>query len=52
MGFCEFLTLVFITLKLAGIITWSWPIVFLPMLPAVLLYIIIITVIIKSTWGL
>ena len=42
MGFTEFLTIVFIVLKLIGVITWSWWLVCLPEIIGIVLYIIII----------
>jgi hypothetical protein len=39
MGFAEVLTIVFIVLKLLGIIDWSWWLVLLPEIIAVGLYI-------------
>ena len=42
MGFCELLTIVFIVLKLVGVISWSWWIVLLPEIIAVLFYVAII----------
>jgi hypothetical protein len=38
MGFLEVLTLIFIVLKLTGIITWGWLVVFLPLIIAVVFY--------------
>lgn len=40
MGFLEVLTLVFIVLKLTGVIDWSWWLVVLPELIAVGIYIV------------
>lgn len=42
MGFIELLTLVFIVLKLIGVITWSWWIVLSPMLITTAIVIVII----------
>lgn len=39
MGFCEFLTLIFIVLKVFGVISWSWWLVLLPEIIASVLYI-------------
>lgn len=39
MGFTEFLTVVFIVLKLIGVIGWSWWLVLLPEIIAVAFYI-------------
>lgn len=41
MGFTEILTLIFIVLKLAGVIAWSWWAVFSPMLISVVIYVAI-----------
>lgn len=41
MGFMEILTLLFIVLKVFGIITWSWWIVLLPEIIAVVFYAIL-----------
>ena len=40
MGFTEVLTIVFIVLKLTGIIDWSWILVFLPEIIAGIIYFI------------
>ena len=42
MGFCEILTIVFIFLKVLGIISWSWWLVLLPEIIAILFYIVFI----------
>lgn len=44
MGFTEFLTIVFIFLKLIGVITWSWWLVCLPEIIAFVLYVTLIVV--------
>lgn len=41
MGIAEILTLVFVVLKLAGVISWSWWFVFLPEIIAVIGYAIL-----------
>lgn len=41
MGFTEILTVVFIVLKLLGVITWSWWLVLLPEIIAGAIYLII-----------
>ena len=38
MGFTEILTIVFVVLKLIGVISWSWWLVLLPEIIAVVLY--------------
>ena len=42
MGFTEILTIVFIVLKLLGVITWSWWLVLLPEIIALALYVIVL----------
>ena len=42
MGILEVLTIVFVVLKLVGVITWSWWTVFIPMYIAVVWYVIIL----------
>lgn len=44
MGFTEILTIVFIVLKLLGVITWSWWLVVLPEIIAFSLYLILFVV--------
>lgn len=39
MGFLEILTIIFIVLKLCGVISWSWLIVLLPLIIAGIFYI-------------
>ena len=41
MGFTELLTIVFIVLKLLGVISWSWGYVLLPEIIAVAIYLIV-----------
>lgn len=41
MGFTELLTIVFIVLKLVGVISWSWGYVLLPEIIAVAIYVIV-----------
>lgn len=48
MGFLEILTLIFIVLKLFGIITWSWWLVVLPEIIASIIYIIAIILFLKA----
>ncbi len=38
MGFTEILTIIFVVLKLIGVISWSWWLVFSPEIIAVVLY--------------
>lgn len=40
MGICEILTIIFVIMKLIGVIAWSWWLVLLPELIAIGLYII------------
>lgn len=42
MGFTEVLTIVFIVLKLLGVISWSWWLVLLPEILAVVVYAIMV----------
>ena len=42
MGFTEVLTIIFIVLKVLGLVSWSWWIVFLPEIIGVGLYMIIL----------
>lgn len=52
MGFASILTLIFIVLKLVGVIDWSWLIVFLPIIISVGLTVLItIGVLIFTMWG-
>lgn len=44
MGFLEGLTLVFVILKLVGVIAWSWWIVLLPLIIAAVIYLTIIAI--------
>lgn len=49
MGFCEISTLLFIILKTTHVVNWSWWVVFIPMYPAILFYLILL---ILFTFGL
>lgn len=40
MGFTEMLTLLFIALKLLGLVSWSWWVVLLPEILAVIFYLV------------
>lgn len=42
MGFTEILTIVFIVLKLMGFISWSWWLVLLPEIIAMVLYVALV----------
>ncbi|WP_077603636.1 hypothetical protein [Oceanobacillus sojae] len=42
MGFLEVLTLIFIALKLFGVIAWSWWLVLLPVIISAAIYVIIL----------
>lgn len=44
MGFTELLTIVFIVLKLTGVIAWSWWLVLLPEIVACALYFTLVVV--------
>lgn len=52
MGFCEILTIVFVVLKLLGVVSWSWWLVFLPEIIAVVIYvgIFIVNLLIWRSW--
>lgn len=41
MGFLEFLTLLFVALKLMGYIDWGWLVVFSPIILAISIYVAI-----------
>ncbi|MDF2882217.1 MAG: Transrane Fragile-X-F protein [Clostridiaceae bacterium] len=41
MGICEVLTIIFVICKLLGVISWSWFLVLLPEIIAVVLYVLI-----------
>lgn len=47
-GFCGLLTIVFIVLKLTGVISWSWVWVFSPIWISVLISIILLVIFIIS----
>lgn len=49
MGFTEILTIVFVLLKVFGIVSWSWWVVFLPEIIAIVLYVFLLIVEIVST---
>ena len=49
MGFISWLTLLLITLKLLGVISWSWIYVFMPAI-ADLVISVLILVVIKMIW--
>lgn len=42
MGFLEVLTIIFIVLKLMGIISWGWFLVLLPEIVAIVIYIFLL----------
>jgi hypothetical protein len=44
MGFCEVLTIVFIILKITNVITWSWFLVFSPLIVVYGLFSIILAI--------
>ena len=48
MGFTEVLTIIFILLKVFGVISWSWWVVFLPEIIAVALYVVLVIVSIRA----
>jgi ABC-type bacteriocin/lantibiotic exporter with double-glycine peptidase domain len=49
MGFTEILTIIFVVLKLIGIISWSWWLVFMPEIIAVVLYILFLIGVCKAS---
>ncbi len=52
MGICELLTLLFIALKLLGIIDWNWFFVLLPEIIAFVLYVVLVSLkIFMSLYG-
>ena len=48
MGFTEVLTIIFIVLKLLGVIDWNWFFVLLPEIIAAIFYMIFIIIIIRA----
>lgn len=48
MGFTEVLTIVFVVLKLLGIINWSWLLVLLPEIIAGVIYLILTVISIRN----
>lgn len=48
MGIFEVLTVVFVVLKLLGVISWSWWAVFIPLYIALLIHAVIITLIVVA----
>lgn len=42
MGFCEVLTIIFVVLKLLGVITWSWWLVLLPEIASAVIVILFV----------
>ena len=44
MGLCECLTMIFIVLKLCGVISWGWFFVLLPEIIAVTLYVLLLVI--------
>lgn len=49
MGFTEVLTIIFVLLKVFGVITWSWWLVFAPEIVALVFYVIIVIASIRHT---
>lgn len=41
MGFCEVLTIIFVVLKLVGVVSWSWWTVFSPELIGIVVAIVV-----------
>lgn len=48
MGFTEVLTIIFIVLKLLGVIDWNWFLVLLPEIIAAIFYMIFIFIIVSA----
>ena len=48
MGFTEVLTIIFILLKVFGVISWSWWVVFLPEIIAIVLYVLLVIISISA----
>lgn len=48
MGFTEILTIIFIVLKLLGVITWAWWVCLLPEIIAGVLYVIVVVAQLQS----
>lgn len=48
MGFTEVLTIIFILLKVFGVISWSWWVVFLPEIIAIVLYVLLVIISIRA----
>lgn len=48
MGFAEILTIIFVLLKVFKIVSWSWWIVFLPEIIAIVLYISLVIIQIRT----
>lgn len=48
MGFTEVLTIIFILLKVFGVISWSWWVVFLPEIIAIALYVVLVIISIRA----
>lgn len=48
MGLLEVLTIIFVVLKLVGVISWSWWAVFIPLYVVAGIYLAIITIIVVS----
>lgn len=44
MGFAEVLTIIFILLKVFGVVSWSWWVVFLPEIIAIALYVVLVII--------
>lgn len=41
MGFTEILTIIFVFLKVFGVVSWAWRVVFLPEIIAIVIYLIV-----------
>lgn len=50
MGLLEVLTIVFVVLKLLGVIAWSWWLVLLPLIISVSIYVIMVAVVVTVNY--
>ena len=48
MGIFEVLTILFVILKLTGVIAWSWWVVFLPIIISATIYVIVVSIILVN----
>lgn len=50
MGICEILTIIFVCCKLFGVISWSWWLVFLPEIIALIGYVTFLVLFVLFIW--